>query len=147
MVKLGKFVERDKVSHMRDALAIMNQQAHEVREKRRLFELNVALQENSIATLLRAVESGQATDLLPSELVTYGPAKAYNRRDLYPPVTGGLDVQREAAVAKGARLRKDIERSIYQKQLEMKASRDAMAAESQARLRVGTLDGCTDGSD
>ena len=57
MVKLGKYVERDKVSHMRGAITIMNEQAHHVREKRRLFELNLALQENKIATLLRAIEN------------------------------------------------------------------------------------------
>ena len=69
----------------------MNEQAHRVREKRRLFELSLALQENRIANLLKKMEEKKTTDLLPSELVTYGKQKGYNQRDLYRPVEEGLD--------------------------------------------------------
>ena len=48
---------------------------------------------------------------------------------------------REAAVAKGTQIRKDIEQSIHQKQVEMKKIRDEMAAETKAAVLIGTLDG------
>ena len=37
-------------------------------------------------------------------------------------------------------MRKDIEVSIYNKQVEMKKIRDAMAAESKAKSLIGKLD-------
>ena len=40
-------------------------------------------------------------------------------------------------MAQGVQIRKDIEHSIFQKQLEMKAIRDEMAAETTEGIRLG----------
>ena len=86
VVKIGKYVDRDKVTHNKEVAAIMNQQEFEVSEKRRQFELKIAEEEFRVAQLIKKLDSGVVTDLMPNEIASFSKKKAYNMRPLYPNV-------------------------------------------------------------
>ena len=72
-----------------------------------MFELKIAEEEFRVAQLVKKIDSGVATDLMPNEIQTFSKKKAYNMRPLYPNVESGIDITRDSAVRSTKKMRKD----------------------------------------
>ena len=102
----------------------MNEQAFKVSEKRRQFELKMGEEQFRVAQLIKKIDSGQLTDMMPKDILTFSKKKAYNKRPLYPVIERGIDATREKAVAGTRKMRNELRESINAHHEEMRRIRD-----------------------